>query len=102
MDEKDYKIATPYRGGEDIFTEFKVATNGYQGGDAGHGGRTNIKLIFNKLSELSIAIKVNGKFIDDVSELELFGAGDWELTALLEVFKGVTKGLEDILETKGE
>lgn len=102
MEEKDYKISTPYRSGEDVFTEYKVITNGFQGGDAGHGGRTNIKLVLNKVSDLAIAVKVNDKFIDNVTELELFGAGDWELSALLEAFKGVTESLESILKNNKE
>ena len=102
MEEKDYRIDAPYRSGSDIFAEYKVSTNGFQGGDAGHGGRTNIKLIFNTMSTFDIAAKVNGEFIDGVSELELLGAGDWELSALIEAFKGVTESLESILKNNKE
>jgi hypothetical protein len=62
--------------------------NGFQGGDAGHGGF--VKITFEDLA--STYMEVNGK---ESSKFELLFKGDAERTTLLAALKMITKELED-------
>jgi hypothetical protein len=77
---------------EETFTlcnilEVKLEHNGYQGGDAGHGGY--VKMNF---SNEGAAIEVNGK---ECEEVELIFRGDNERTTLVDALKMIVKELEE-------
>lgn len=62
--------------------------NGFQGGDAGHGGF--VKITIKDLS--STCMKLNGK---DCESFELEFKGDAERITLLSALKMITKELEE-------
>jgi hypothetical protein len=80
---------------EETFTlcnilEVKLEHNGYQGGDAGHGGY--VKMNFRNEGA---AIEVNGKQFEKV---ELIFRGDDERTTLVDALKMIVKELEEHTE----
>ena len=72
----------------------EVESNGYCGGDAGHGGCHEI--VFNY---------PNGYCIEAISEeemLKISAKGDWELDALIRFFKKAAELLEQIKREVGQ
>lgn len=65
-----------------------VEHNGYQGGDAGHGGF--VRIVFKDLA--STCMQLNGI---DCEEFELVFKGDTERKTLLAGLKMIVKELED-------
>ena len=75
--------------------EVAAGTNGYQGGDGGHGSRTFIR--FKDLGSTSLYVNKLGDY-PDCGGVELVLAGDTELETIIEAFKFVVK----VLETQAE
>jgi hypothetical protein len=68
----------------------KLEHNGFQGGDAGHGGY--VKMNFSNEGALII---VNGK---ECEKVELIFRGDTERVTLVDALKMIVKELEDYKE----
>lgn len=68
--------------------EAEVSTNGYKGGDAGHGSKSQIVLDFNGAFDLSI----------EGDKLTIKLAGDSELKTIIEAMKFVGNGLSTLSE----
>jgi hypothetical protein len=72
--------------------EVTAGTNGYQGGDSGHGSRTYLRL--KDLGGTDISVKpLVGKYGDEGVEIVL--GGDSELATIIEALKFAVKVLED-------
>lgn len=71
--------------------EVEAGTNGYQGGDTGHGGRTYFRV--KDLAGTDIEVHVLGRFGDEGFEVSL--GGDCELETMISALKFITKVLED-------
>ena len=71
--------------------EAEAGTNGYQGGDTGHGSRTYIRIENMGATD----IRVNPLGIDGEEGFELFLGGDCELETMITALKFITKVLED-------
>lgn len=71
--------------------EVEAGTNGYQGGDTGHGSRTYFRI--QDLGSTDIQAYVLGKYGDEGFEVSL--GGDCELETVITALKFITKVLED-------
>ena len=71
--------------------EVEAGTNGYQGGDTGHGSRTYFRI--QVLGSTDIQAHVLGKYGDEGFEVSL--GGDCELETVITALKFITKVLED-------
>ena len=73
----------------------EAGTNGYQGGDSGHGGRTYFRIE----DESSTNMKVN-TYVDKYgcSGFEVFLSGDCELETMIRALKFITRVLEEQAE----
>ncbi|MBR5529213.1 MAG: hypothetical protein IKU57_01935 [Oscillospiraceae bacterium] len=71
--------------------EVEAGTNGYHGGDAGHGSRTYIRIKNNG----NTFIRVNPLGRDNNEGVELLLGGDCELETMIRALKFITKVLED-------
>lgn len=71
--------------------EVEAGTNGYQGGDTGHGSRTYFRI--QDLGSIDIQTHVLGKYGDE--GFEVFLGGDCELETVITALKFITKVLED-------
>ena len=70
-----------------------VATNGYHGGDSGHGGRTYIS--FEDLCSTDIdAIVTYGQ--DTNAKVEIMLGGDSELDSMIDALRWAADKLEDL------
>lgn len=75
--------------------EVEAGTNGYHGGDAGHGSKTYIRI--EDAGGTSIKVKpINDGYGNIGFEMEL--GGDCELSTIIEAFKFVVTVLEDQIE----
>lgn len=74
-----------------ICLTFNCETNGYQGGDAGHGGQTIITI---KNYNDDATFIVNGNQINSENPAELIFQGDWELNDLIHGLEKITKYLK--------
>ena len=73
-----------------------VATNGYQGGDSGHGGRTYI--CFEDLCSTDIVAAVTyGR--DTNAKVEIMLGGDSELDSVIEAMRWAADKLEELKNT---
>ena len=73
-----------------------VATNGYQGGDSGHGGRTYLS--FEDLCSTDIdAVVSYGQ--DTNAKVEIMHGGDSELDSMIDALRWVADKLEDVKNT---
>lgn len=68
--------------------EVEAGTNGYHGGDSGHGSRTYIRIDSLADSDITAHITPNGG-------VELLIGGDCELETTIRALKFITKVLED-------
>lgn len=75
--------------------EVEAGTNGYQGGDSGHGSRAYIRI--EDMGSTDICVHPLGR--DGDEGFELFLGGDCELETMIMALKFITKALED--GTKG-
>lgn len=71
--------------------EVEAGTNGFQGGDAGHGSRAYIRIE----NMGGTAIQVNALGHDGGDGFELHLGGDCELETMITALKFITKALED-------
>lgn len=72
--------------------EVEAGTNGYQGGDTGHGGRTYFRI--QDLGSTDIDVKpIITRYGCDGFEVTL--GGDCELETMIRALKFITKVLED-------
>ena len=71
--------------------EVEAGTNGYQGGDTGHGSRTYFRI--SDLGGTDIQAHVLGKYGDEGFEVAL--GGDCELETIITALKFITRVLED-------
>ena len=74
--------------------EVTAATNGYHGGDAGHGCRAMVR--FNDLAGTAIKAKVIPESTDGNGGVELMLAGDCELSTLIDGLRFAADALEDL------
>jgi len=74
----------------------KAGTNGYQGGDSGHGSRTYFKIKDEGGTDLRVNVKKDR--FGDASELEVVLGGDCELTTIIKALKFIVNTLEDQIE----
>ena len=74
--------------------EVEAGTNGYCGGDSGHGSRT-----YFRIQDIGgTDIRVNPLGFDGDEGFEVFLGGDCELDTIIKALKFITKALEDISE----
>lgn len=72
--------------------EVEAGTNGYQGGDSGHGCRTYFRI--QNAGSTNIEIRsIYGR--PDAEGLEVILGGDGELETIIRALKFITKVLED-------
>lgn len=71
--------------------EVEADTNGFQGGDSGHGGRTYFRI--EDLGSTDIRVHPLGR--DGEEGFEVFLGGDCELDTMITALKFITKALED-------
>lgn len=71
----------------------EAGTNGYQGGDTGHGGRTFIRISDEGGTDISARV-LTDRF-GDTSGIEITLGGDAELSTMIEALKFITKVLEE-------
>lgn len=69
----------------------EAGTNGYQGGDTGHGSRTYFRI--TDCGGTDIEVKTHGYCGDE--GFEVFLGGDCELGTIITALKFITKVLED-------
>ena len=69
----------------------EAGTNGYQGGDSGHGSRTYFRI--TDCGSTDIRVKAHG--VDGDEGLEVTLGGDCELETIIRALKFITKVLED-------
>ena len=71
--------------------EVEAGTNGYQGGDTGHGSRTYFRI--HDLGGTDIEVHALGQYGDEGLEVSL--GGDSELETIITALKFITRVLED-------
>lgn len=71
--------------------EVEAGTNGYQGGDTGHGSRTYFRI--ENQGGTDIQVHPLGRYSDEGFEVSL--GGDCELETIIMALKFITKVLED-------
>lgn len=71
--------------------EVEAGTNGYQGGDSGHGSRTYFRI--ENAGGTDIEARLIGPYGTDGIEISL--GGDSELETIITALKFITKVLED-------
>ncbi|MDS1028916.1 hypothetical protein RDV78_00185 [Bacillota bacterium LX-D] len=71
--------------------EVEAGTNGYQGGDTGHGSRTYFRI--ENEGGTDIQVRPLGRYGDEGFEVIL--GGDCELETIITALKFITKVLED-------
>jgi hypothetical protein len=71
----------------------EAGTNGYQGGDTGHGSRTFIRISDEGGTDIT-ARAITDRF-GDTHGVEIALGGDSELSTIIEALKFITKVLED-------
>ena len=70
-----------------------VGTNGYQGGDSGHGGRTYISIEDTGCTDLNARATINSH---DQTKVEIMLGGDSELDSIIEALRWAADKLEEI------
>ena len=71
--------------------QVEAGTNGFQGGDSGHGSRTYFRITDCGSTD----IHVNTHGFDGDEGFEVFLGGDCELETIIRALKFITKVLED-------
>ena len=75
------------------FTTVTCGTNGYKGGDWGHGSRTYVKVEGGILSEYEIR-KIDEDKYGSSSGFEIAVGGDCELDSMIETFEAIVSNLK--------
>lgn len=78
--------------------EVEAGTNGYQGGDSGHGCRTYFRI--QNAGSTDIEVHIMRDCFGDTGGFEVILGGDCELETIVRALKFITKVLED--EINGE
>lgn len=73
----------------------EAGTNGYQGGDTGHGSRTYIRISISDEGGTDISARTITDRFGDTHGVEIALGGDSELSTIIEAMKFATKVLED-------
>jgi hypothetical protein len=74
--------------------EVEVGTNGYRGGDSGHGSRTYVRI-----QDLgSTDMRVRALDVDHCAGLEVLLGGDCELVTFIESLEFILKALKEGIE----
>lgn len=73
--------------------EVEAGTNGYQGGDSGHGCRTYFRI--QNAGNTDIEIHILRDCFGDTGGFEVILGGDSELETIIRALKFITKVLED-------
>lgn len=71
----------------------EAGTNGYQGGDTGHGSRTYIRISDEGGTDLNARV-IKDRY-GDTTGIEIALGGDAELSTIIEAFKFITRVLEE-------
>lgn len=71
----------------------EVGTNGYQGGDTGHGSRTYIRI--EDLGSTDINAWVDRNKFNETESVTIKLGGDTELYTIIEALKFITETLEE-------
>lgn len=71
----------------------EAGTNGYQGGDTGHGSRTYIRITDESSTDISARV-IKDKY-GDTAGIEIALGGDAELSTMIEALKFITMVLEE-------
>lgn len=69
----------------------KVATNGYKGGDSGHGSRTYFSLSWDEATDIDVRVSDN--------KVEIMLGGDCELETFIDALKWSGNSLSMMSET---
>lgn len=77
-------------------TSVTVGTNGYQGGDSGHGSRTYICLEDLGSTDIDAAVSLNH---DGYTKVEIMLGGDSELDSLIDTLRWAADRLETLKNT---
>jgi hypothetical protein len=80
--------------------EAEAGTNGYQGGDSGHGSRTFLRVRNLACTDLRCRVKAGG-FPGGADEVEIVLGGDTELETIKEALRWMLSVLEIQSETEG-
>ena len=73
--------------------EVEAGTNGYQGGDTGHGSRTYIRI--QDMGGTDITVHPTHDYMGNTDGVVIALGGDAELTTILEALKFIEKVLDD-------
>mgnify|MGYP001309132581 CR=1 FL=1 len=71
----------------------EAGTNGYQGGDTGHGSRTYIRIKDEGGTDIGARVLLDS--LGYVDGVEIVLGGDAELSTMIEALKFITKVLEE-------
>ena len=90
--------------------EVETGTNGYHGGDTGHGGRALVRLSdasstdmrCNILGDIEGSIETYEVHFSHVDFVEIVVGGDAEIETLIDSLEFVVKNLKEQLNNKGE
>lgn len=90
--------------------EVEAGTNGYHGGDSGHGGRALLRLSDAASTDMRcyIAGEIEGYYqsyevnFSHVDSVEIVVGGDAEIETLIESLEFVVKTLKEQLKNKGD
>ena len=91
IDKKDVVTFSRYIESANIL-EVEAGTNGYQGGDSGHGSRTYIRI--EDMGSTDIRVKEIPANLSN-GGVEIILGGDCELDTIIRALKFITKVLED-------
>ena len=90
--------------------EVETGTNGYHGGDTGHGGRALVRLSAasstdmrcNILGDIEGSIETYEVHFSHVDFVEIVVGGDAEIETLIDSLEFVVKNLKEQIKNKGE
>ena len=90
--------------------EVETGTNGYHGGDTGHGGRALVRLSdasstdmrCNILGDIEGSIETYEVHFSHVDFVEIVVGGDAEIETLIDSLEFVVKNLKEQIKNKGE
>ena len=81
------------------FLEVEAGTNGYKGGDTGHGSRTFLRIANQGGTDMRV--RINGRELNwDVDDIAITLGGDAELSTIKEALKWMISILE--VQSEGE
>lgn len=80
--------------------EVTVATTGYRGGDAGHGGRSVVRI--NDLGGTAIKARIIPESVHGNGGIELMLGGDCELITLIDGLRFAADALEELSDKSSD